>query len=110
MKSLNKDGKPYSMMLNTGKSAAAPTGPQGPNLVEQQRSEQIASDSLTHPNDALANAAALSPRYALQTYVNIANNSSHKNSSITEAALARAQDLVEKIPPMEQMSTVTEII
>ena len=106
--SLSKNGRPNSIMLNTGKSATLDKD--SPNAMEEQRSSQIVADSAVHPNDALANVAALSPPYALRAYIGIARANVKKNSSATESALGKAQDLLSRVLPIDQMRTVSDII
>jgi len=108
MNSLSKDGRPNSIGIQTG-NRSGPGGGGGPNMLEEQRMNRIVADASDHPNDALANAASLSPRLAVFAYMGIARANSKKNTSAAGMALGKAQELLPKIPLLEQMPTITEI-
>jgi hypothetical protein len=107
MNSLSKDGRPRSIGIHTGNSASP--GGQGPNTLEEQRMNGIMNDAADHPNDALANAASLSPRVAVFAYIGIARANVKKNTTAAGIALGKAQELLPKVPLNEQMPTITEM-
>jgi hypothetical protein len=108
MNSLSKNGRPNSIGLHIGNSAKAAA--QSPQLLEEQHMNAILKDATDHPDDALANAAGLSPRYALPTYMGIARANAKTNTAATEIALAKGQDLLAKVPVWMQTETVSDII
>ena len=105
---LRKDGL-MSFMVDTGQHSGT-GGPASSDALEQQRSSQIVESSATHPNDALANAALLSPRFALQAYMGIGRENMKKNATVAGMALRKAQELLPKVPVFEQIHAVSDII
>ena len=113
MNSLSKNGMPNSIMVNTGKSAN--TGKSGNSeidstLMDQQRLSGIMKDAESHPGDALANAAGLSPRFAVSAYVEIARINAKKNTSIAATSLAKAQELIPRVPVWARMDPALDVI
>ena len=108
MSSLSKTGRPNSVSTHTGANGAGDG--ESAHLLEEQQMNAVMRDATDHPNDALANAAGLSPRYALSAYMGIARANFKKSSTVAEAALGKAQDLLSKVPVWQQMQTVGEII
>jgi hypothetical protein len=113
MNSLSKNGRPNSIMVNTGKSAN--TGKIGnteidSTLMDQQRLSGIMKDAESHPGDALANAAGLSPRFAVSAYVEIARINVKKNTSIATTSLAKAQELIPLVPVWARMDPALDVI
>ena len=84
--------------------------PGSSEALEQQRSNQIVESSAAHPNDAIANAALLSPQFALQAYMGIARENMKKNVAAASMALHKAQDVLPQVPVFEQIHTVSDII
>jgi len=107
MNSLSKNGRPNSIGIQTG-SGSGPGGG-GPNMLEEQRMNGIIADANDHPNDALANAAGLNPQMAVYAYMGIARANTKKNTPAAGMALGKAQELLPKIPLLEQLPTITEI-
>lgn len=107
MNSLSPNGRPSSIGIHTGNSAAADA--QSPHVMEQQRLNAVMKDADDHPDDALANAATLSPNTAMMAYMGIARANVKKNSTVAEIALDKAQDLVPKLRLFERMPTITEM-
>lgn len=108
MNSLSKSGRASSVGTHIGNSGTG--GAQSSQPLEEQQLNAVMRDATDHPNDALANAAGLSPRYALSAYMGIARANFKKNSTVAAAALWKAQDLLPKTPIWQQMQTVGEII
>ena len=108
MSSLSKSGRPNSVGIRTSDSGNG--GEQSPQLLEEQQMNAVMREATDHPNDALANAGGLSPRYALSAYMGIARANFKKSSTVAEAALGKAQDLLPKVPVWQQMQTVVEIV
>ncbi len=107
MNSLSENGRPRSIGINTGKSG----GDMPPaHVLEEQQMIAITKDAADHPNDALANAAALKPQLAVMAYMNIAEANVKKNATAAATALGKAEELLTKIPVWDQMSTLTLII
>ena len=109
MSSLSKRGRASSVSTYTGDSASV-VGAQSSEILEQQRLNAITKDAEERPNDAMANAAGLSPRFAISAYSGIARANLKKNSTIAKAALAKAQELLPRIPLQDQMNAVTDLI
>jgi hypothetical protein len=105
--SLRRSGL-FSLSVNAGQSATGVPG--SSEALEQQRSNQIVESSAAHPNDAMANAALLSPQFALQAYMGIARENEKKNAVAASMALRKAQDLLPQVPVFEQIHTVSDII
>jgi len=78
-------------------------------MLEEQRMNGIIADANDHPNDALANAAGLNPQMAVYAYMGIARANTKKNTPAAGMALGKAQELLPKIPLLEQLPTITEI-
>ncbi len=98
-----------SFMVDSGQHSGT-GGPASSDALEQQRSSQIVESSATHPNDALANAALLSPRFALQAYMGIGRENMKKNATVAGMALRKGQELLPKVPVFEQIHAVSDII
>ena len=108
MGSLRKSGL-FSLSVNATQSGSAAM-PGSSEALEQQRSSEIVKSSTAHPNDALANAALLSPQFALQTYMGIARENMKKSSTVVQMALRKSQDLLPQLPVFEQIHTVSDIV
>jgi hypothetical protein len=108
MNSLSKNGWPSSVGIHTGNNGGVPDA-QSPQMLEEQRMNAAMKDAADHPDDALANAAVLSPRYALEAYMGIARANCKKNGTVAATALGKAQELLPRIPSWQQISTITEM-
>jgi hypothetical protein len=89
-------------------TAATETDPRS-FILERHRYAKIIADAEKHPQDALANAAALSPESAVDAYIGIARINDKKNQSVSRIALRRAAELVEKLPLDDQTTKVRDI-
>jgi hypothetical protein len=107
MNSLDKSGRPTSFGVNTGNGGA---GMQSSILMEQQQMNAVMKEAANHPNDALANAAALKPQWAIAVYLNIAHANVKKDTTVATTALAKAQDLLTQTSVSGQADTLTDII
>ncbi len=107
MNSLSKNGRPNSIGIQTGSHGGGDAPPA--QVLEEQRMNSIMSDAADHPNDALANAAGLNPQMAVFAYLGIARANAKKNTTAAGIALGKAQELLPKIPLLEQMPTITEM-
>ncbi len=108
MNSLSKNGRPNSIGIQTGHGAGPGGG--GPNMLEEQRMNGIIADANDHPNDALANAAGLSPR-AWRFLPIWGSHEQIRRRTLRRWASRwrKAQELLPKIPLLEQMPTITEM-
>lgn len=93
-----------SMGITMGDGPRRP-GPMGglPSPLEQEHVAQILSDASKHPQDALANAALLSPHMAIAVYEEIARQNVKTDTAVARTALSKAQDLIEKNPDDRDM-------
>ncbi len=108
MNSLSENGKPTSVSTFTGDSVAS--GAQSTQMLEEQSLNRINRDAADHPNDALANAATLSPRYALSAYLSIAHANAKKNSAVAASALAKAQETLPRSSLEDRMRFILQIV
>ena len=96
-----------SMSVGLGGGGGGGGGPRGgpamASPLEMQRMAQITEDAQKHPQDALANAAALSPELAGQAYLSIARVTQKSEPSVARAALAKASALLDKAPLEQQL-------
>lgn len=80
------------------------------NMVEMQRAAKIQQDAEAHPQDALANTAAIqNPQLRTNTYIGIARTSWKKNSSIANQALQKAVDTLPQMDGEQQVMGYREV-
>jgi tetratricopeptide (TPR) repeat protein len=110
------DGQSGNMLMTVGMGGgsgggggARRGGPASASPLELQRMAQITEDAQKHPQDALANAAALSPELAGQAYVSIARVTQKSEPSVARAALAKASALLDKAPLEQQLIAAQNI-
>jgi tetratricopeptide (TPR) repeat protein len=107
------DGQPgggMTMSVGMGKPPASrPGGPAGPSALERQQMAQISEDAAKHPQDAIANAARLSPSIAVDAYIQIAHVAQKDNPSASSAALEKASQLIDGVPLTQQMVNMQAI-
>lgn len=105
-----------SFMVNDGGGSEGRSGsgisggPGGapPTALLMQQSARIVADAEKHPQDALANASALSDaRVRAETLMGIARALLQKNSSVAKQALEKVSDNVGDLPLQEQIMTVS---
>ncbi len=94
-----------SMSISSNDGTAPPPGSPAPRSpVVMQQAQKIMEDATKHPQDALANAAALpDTRLRAETYMGIAHANAKKNSSATKQALEKLMDLVPELDLTQQM-------
>ena len=107
LNSLAESGMTGFMSAPSGTSSEASMQPM---ILEQQRMEAIIKDAADHPNDALANAALLSPSYAASAYLAIAGANAKKNSAVAESALGKTLDLLPHITASDRMRYILQIV
>ncbi len=107
MNSLSKNGRPDTTGIRIGNSGGGDAPPM--QVIEEQKMDALMKDAGDHPNDALANAAGLRPPMAVMAYMEIARANTKKNSTAAGIALAKALELLPKIPLREQMPVVTDV-
>lgn len=97
-----------------GPGRGGPGGPGAgrpmPSPVEMQRASKIVADADEHPQDALANASALSdPRQKTSALLGIARATLKKNSSVARAALGKALDAMAPLQPDDQIMQLRDV-
>lgn len=96
-----------SMGSGSGGGRGGP-GDMSPMLMQQVM--KIVQDSAKHPDDALANAAAIpDKRMQVQAYMGIAQTNAKSNASVAKQALEKAMDGVSELDPVQQVLTVTSL-
>jgi hypothetical protein len=80
-----------------------------PEILELRRFEKAFSDAKTRPQDSLANAALLSPGFAMQVYQAVTLTNVSRNSAAARKALSMAEDLVDRLPLDEQLTNIQSI-
>jgi hypothetical protein len=108
MNSLSKNGRPDTTGIRMGNSGGGDAPPM--QVLEEQKMNALMKDAGDHPNDALANAATLRPPMSVMAYMEIARANTKKNSTAAGIALAKALELLPKIPLREQMPVVTDAV
>jgi hypothetical protein len=107
MNSLSKNGRPAWTGVQIGSHGGGDAPPA--QVIEEQKMNALMKDASDHPNDALANAAGFRPPMAVMAYMEIARANAKKNSTVTGIALAKALELLPKIPLREQMPVITDV-
>ena len=107
MNSLSKNGRPDLTGIRIGNRGGGDAPPA--QVIEEQKMNALMKDASDHPNDALANAAGFRPPMAVMAYMEIARANAKKNSTVTGIALAKALELLPKIPLREQMPVITDV-
>jgi tetratricopeptide (TPR) repeat protein len=100
------DGAGGNMMMSMGSGAGGGGGrggPGGPSPMEMQRVAQISEDAQKHPQQALANAASLSPETAIHAFMSIARVNHKSDPGVARLALSKASALIEKVALEEQL-------
>jgi hypothetical protein len=105
--SLSTNGRPSSMGVTVGNSSA---DMQSSQLLEEQQMNAVMKEAADRPNDALSNAAALKPQWAMIVYLNIAHANVKKAPTVANTALAKAQDVLTQTPMWDQPNSLTDII
>jgi hypothetical protein len=98
-----------SFGVGNGPRGARSTPSPGPSVLERQRMAEIVADAPKHPQDALANAAVLSPPLAIGAYLTIARAAQIQAPSVARAALDRASALIDKVPLQQQLINIQQI-
>jgi hypothetical protein len=104
-------GQPPRANSSTSFSMGSGPGPMGgrsPMLMQQVM--RIVQDSAKHPEDALANAAAVPDQsLRVQAYMGIAQTNVKANTSVTKRALDKVMDGVSDMDVNQQVLTVSSV-
>jgi tetratricopeptide (TPR) repeat protein len=94
----------------SGSGSGRGAAPNMPSPMMMQQVMKIVQDSAKHPEDALANAAAVSDKnLRVQAYMGIAQTNAKANASAAKQALEKVMDGIGDLDPIQQATTVSSV-